>query len=34
MKVTLVERHDIEILGRPSSIWVLGRGAKQANAVR
>jgi tRNA G10 N-methylase Trm11 len=28
MKVTLVERHDIEILGRPSSIWVLDRGTK------
>jgi predicted RNA methylase len=28
MKVTLVERHDIEVLGRPSSIWVIGRSTE------
>jgi SAM-dependent methyltransferase len=28
MKVNLVERHDIEILGRPSSIWILGQRTK------
>lgn len=28
MNVTLRERHNVEVLGRPSTIWVIDRGSK------